>query len=91
MNMHKCPHCEEPGISALRKFFIGPEFPAKCKQCGQKVGVPCWSILTLVPMIVGITVCPYLITKPVSIAFFATFMTLTTWALFESFVPLQRR
>lgn len=91
MNQHNCPHCGEPGISALRKCCLGPAFPAKCRECGKKVGVPYWSILTILPMIFGFTVGPHLFEESIWIAFFATFVTLVSWTLWESFVPLQRR
>ena len=37
--MYKCPHCEKPGITVLRKVFLSPGMPASCKSCGKKVGV----------------------------------------------------
>lgn len=38
--MYVCPHCNQPGISALRRSFLGPLIPATCKVCGGKIGVP---------------------------------------------------
>ena len=35
-----CPHCGKPAITPLRKMFMGPGFPARCRVCGGKVGVP---------------------------------------------------
>ena len=35
-----CPHCNRPGISTLRRAFLGPALPAKCRNCGRRVGVP---------------------------------------------------
>ena len=37
--MYKCPHCEKPGITALRKAVLSPGMPATCKSCGKPVGV----------------------------------------------------
>ncbi len=37
--MYKCPHCEEPGITVLRKAFLSPGMPATCKSCGKMIGV----------------------------------------------------
>jgi len=42
--MYICPHCNQPGISVLRKLYLGPAIPATCKNCGKKVGVP-WSAM----------------------------------------------
>jgi prepilin signal peptidase PulO-like enzyme (type II secretory pathway) len=52
--MFTCPHCGQPGISALRKLALGPALPATCRSCGKKVGVPYWSVLTTLPFIAGI-------------------------------------
>jgi endogenous inhibitor of DNA gyrase (YacG/DUF329 family) len=49
MNKLVCPHCGKPGISILRKMFLGPAVPAKCKVCGKKVGVPYTSMLAIIP------------------------------------------
>jgi len=35
--MHKCPHCNKPGIGYIRKQFIGSKVPATCRACGGKV------------------------------------------------------
>lgn len=33
--MFRCPHCEKPGISPLRKTIISPGMLAICKACGE--------------------------------------------------------
>lgn len=38
--MYACPHCNNPGISMLRRAFLGTAIPATCTSCGAKVGVP---------------------------------------------------
>lgn len=40
MSYLDCPHCGKPAITPLRKMLMGPGFPAKCRMCGEKVGVP---------------------------------------------------
>ncbi len=56
--MLTCPHCGQPGVSRLRKAFLGPSpFPAgstTCGFCGKKVGVPLWSVVTAVPFVIAI-------------------------------------
>ena len=32
--MFKCPHCEKPGISTLRKAILSPGLLAICNSCG---------------------------------------------------------
>jgi hypothetical protein len=49
--MLDCPHCQQPGVSVLRKLFLGPALPTTCHRCGQKVGVPYWSVLVGVPYV----------------------------------------
>ncbi len=55
--MYKCLHCGKPGISTIRKLFLGPAVPATCKNCGKKVGVTYRSIsLGLLPFLVPVLV-----------------------------------
>ena len=51
--MLTCPHCNNPTISSLRKFFLGPAWFITCKKCGKKVGVPWIRMLGLLPLFVG--------------------------------------
>ena len=39
-------------------MYLGPAFPATCKLCGKKVGVPLLSMLTIAPFIVSIFLAP---------------------------------
>lgn len=52
--MYKCPHCGEPGISKIRKLFLGPAVPATCKACGQKVGVPYTVMIIALPFLIAL-------------------------------------
>jgi len=52
MHQLRCPHCGDPAVSVLRKLFLGPALPARCRNCARRVGVPyVWSLLALAPMI----------------------------------------
>ena len=33
--MFNCPHCEKPGISAVRKAILSPGLLATCNSCNQ--------------------------------------------------------
>jgi hypothetical protein len=48
--MVRCPHCERPGISTLRKAILGPGMPAVCKACGTSSSItyPSW-LAAMVP------------------------------------------
>jgi hypothetical protein len=54
MNNSNCPHCGKRAIPFLRKAVMGPAVPAKCRCCGEKVGVPFSSILTIIPIVLAI-------------------------------------
>lgn len=49
MKLYDCPHCGKPGISFLRRSFLGPAVPATCRACGHKIGVPWSSLLLIIP------------------------------------------
>ena len=91
MNMHICPHCQMPGISGLRRAFLGPGLPAKCSQCGKKVSVPYWSILTIVPMLAGFLGAPLVTDNSFIAAGLAMYCTATTFTLWAALVPLEKR
>jgi hypothetical protein len=42
--MIRCPHCEQPGISPLRKAIMSPGLFAVCRVCKKpsSIGYPSW-------------------------------------------------
>jgi hypothetical protein len=42
--MFRCPHCEKPAISPLRKAILSPGLLASCKSCSGLSGIryPSW-------------------------------------------------
>ena len=53
MAMLQCPHCDGPGISTIRKLYLGPAIPATCRTCGRKIGVPyVRSFLAVLPLVI---------------------------------------
>jgi hypothetical protein len=42
--MIRCPHCEQPGISPLRKAIMSPGLSAECRVCKKpsSIGYPSW-------------------------------------------------
>jgi hypothetical protein len=44
IRMIRCPHCEQPGISPLRKAIMSPGISAVCAVCGKPSGIryPSW-------------------------------------------------
>ena len=37
--MFQCPHCDKPGVSALRKAILSPGLLATCKSCNGESGI----------------------------------------------------
>ncbi len=35
-----CPVCGQPGMSMLRRIFLGPAISPRCRSCGVQIGVP---------------------------------------------------
>ena len=48
--MFRCPHCEKPGISPLRKVILSPGLLATCNSCSGASGIryPSW-LLAMLP------------------------------------------
>lgn len=44
--MIRCPHCQQTGISPLRKAILSPGISAVCSVCGKSSGVSYSSWLT---------------------------------------------
>lgn len=89
--MYICPHCNKPGISKLRRAFLGPAIPAACAQCGGKVGVPLGK--TLVAALTGFVayvVAQFAPTPALSISAF-TVGAVVVVVLFFKFVPLVKK
>lgn len=40
MKRATCPHCGQPGISAIRKMLLGLFSYACCSECGRLAGAP---------------------------------------------------
>jgi hypothetical protein len=47
--MFRCPHCENPGISPLRKVILSPGLTAICSACSgsSRIRYPSWLIAML--------------------------------------------
>ena len=56
MSKLDCPHCGKPGISIMRKMFLGPAVPATCQACGEKIGVPYTAMLAGLPFLAAVVV-----------------------------------
>jgi hypothetical protein len=91
VNRHRCPHCGKDGISALRKICLGPAWPTRCTECGGGVGVPYWSMVTIVPLVVALVLTPLVWGHPVYTFWLGALGTMGVFVLAESFVPLIKR
>ena len=89
--MYSCPHCNKPGISSLRKNFMGGGLAATCKSCGGKVTVSYWkSVLAIIPMVFALVVFPHIFEDHHMLSLFTILATLLTCTL-HGMVPLQKK
>jgi prepilin signal peptidase PulO-like enzyme (type II secretory pathway) len=88
--MYRCPHCSQPGISAMRKMSLGPAVPATCRSCGKRVGVPYTAMLAGIPFLAAIAVAASLNTWPLRIVVVVTGFLIMS-AVHMLWVPLERR
>lgn len=88
MNMCRCPHCGEQGITVLERTIL-PR--AICELCGKTAGKPWWSSFTIIPMMIGFIFAPLHINSKVYVAYAAAFMTTITCLIDISFVPLVKK
>jgi hypothetical protein len=57
-----CPHCGKRAITPLRKMFMGPASPARCRMCGEKVGLP-YSAWRLWKTVLALTLVSFLFVR----------------------------
>lgn len=89
--MYACPHCNQPGLSVLRRAWLGPALPATCASCGRKIGVP-WtkSLIALLPFLLGVAAAA--VASSVALSALSVLAgTAAMFALFFRFVPLEKR
>ena len=89
--MWECPHCEQPGISKLRKLYLGPAVPASCQACGEKVGVPYGhAMVALLPLFIPIAMVLLFGWLLLGIVLFVIGAPISFW-LTHFWVPLEAR
>lgn len=89
--MYNCPHCDKLGITALRRYFLGPAVPATCRQCGKKVGVSYRkAFLALSPFALSLLAAHFI--RPIGLAIaIAIVGAVVMFALWIPLVPLEKR
>ena len=86
-----CPRCGYRGLSIVRKLFLGPALPARCKVCRRKVGVPYLKFLAAgIPLLAALLVFPVIQLRWAEallgvLGFAATSLVVVYW------VPLEKR
>ena len=89
--MYLCPHCSKPGISVLRRAFLGPGIPATCTACGAKVGVPRGKIaIALLPFLLAIVIASFMPSLALS-ALVWLVGAVATFVLSFTIVPLIKK
>ena len=88
--MLTCPHCQQPGITVLRKLFLGPAVPATCKACGGTVGVPSGAMISVGPVVAGIIGASLVGPLWLKIVIWSTGAGVATF-IHMKYVPLEKR
>jgi hypothetical protein len=85
-----CPHCGNPGISILRKFFLGPAAPATCGSCRKRVGVPYTAVLAAIPFFAAMLATPLVEPFPLKVVLLVSGVSVTT-IIHMLWTPLEPR
>jgi len=88
--MRTCPYCGQQALTARQKSTLGPVRSVPCQSCGKRVSVSRWSILAVVPFLIGIGAAWYLEASPLGIAALVVGV-IAMFAVHEYAVPLVRR
>jgi len=91
MVKQQCPHCGQNGITELRRLCLGPALPAKCTECGRKIGVPYWSLLTLAPIFVASALTSFVLDNGILCFVLGALGAMMAIGLWSSIVPLVKR
>jgi hypothetical protein len=87
--MEKCPICKNPGITLLKKAFIGPASFTTCQHCGKKVGVPYLkSILAFSVLLLSMFIAIFFINNPITKYAILAIGVIITFTIYLKWVPL---
>ncbi len=87
--MVKCPHCNKPAMTLLRKSALGPGRAIACQSCGKPVAAHSFGVFAAIPAFLGGLVLMRNEYQP--IGFLAVACGLVAMALLQTFaVPLVR-
>jgi hypothetical protein len=89
--VYACPHCNKPGISMLRRAFLGPAIPATCNVCGGKVGVPYGRSFVAVAPFMAAILFGVFAPNPALLVLALVVGAVAMFALFFKFVPLVKK
>ena len=85
-----CPYCGEPGVSRLRKMFLGPSILATCRVCGKKVGVPLWPVVMAVPFVIAVVAATSMVSGNIQVVVWVLGFLIMA-GIQVLWVPLERR
>lgn len=89
--MYICPHCNNPGLSVLRRSYLGPAVAATCKSCGKKIGIPYGkSSIAAAPFVASLIAEPFIVDWATSACLIAA-GAIVMGVLFFKFVPLVKK
>lgn len=79
--MYTCPHCNKPGITFLRKMFLGPALPATCKSCKKKIGVSYKHIIIIIPILIAVVAINFI--DNISLKIFLSIILVTLATIYQ--------
>ncbi len=87
--MEKCPICGKPGITLLKKAFIGPASFTTCQQCGKKVSVPySYFFLAFTPFLLSMFISIFFINNTLLKYAILTIGIIVMFTIYIKWVPL---
>lgn len=89
MKSCKCPSCKQVAFSWLSKLLLGPARTKECANCGAKLSVPYYSLLTVIPFVLCITLSPNMPQQTIFVAVLVGFIIMSF--LHIKFIPLILR
>jgi len=88
---NRCPHCGNTAFPTWRKLLLGPAATAKCRACGQLIGVDkrkAW--LVMLPAILVIVAAPASPDLALGLAAIALDVV-ALFVVYALWVPLEKR
>ncbi len=86
-----CPHCNQPGLSTLRRAYLGAASPATCTSCGKRINISYrHSLFAATPLMISVMLAPWFTHRPMLLALLLALGAGAMFVLFYKWVPLRK-